>query len=115
MKYLVNYDEMLRNILYFSSYKTEVFFFLPKQFQISRSILQDGSRTLGMFKKGKTLIIAKCHRADLPTFCSHSTEGKTLFYSQINTTISWPSMPEILQFWQVNIILFLENEEEQVY
>ena len=34
-------------------------FFLPKQFQRSRSVLQDGSRSLGSFRKGKIGIIAK--------------------------------------------------------
>ena len=34
-------------------------FFLPKQTQRSRSILQDGSRSLGLFRKGKIGIIAK--------------------------------------------------------
>ena len=42
---------------YFFGYKTE-FFFLPKQSQRSRSILQDGSRSLGLFRKGKIGIIA---------------------------------------------------------
>ena len=32
-------------------------FFLPKQSQRSRSILQDGSRSLGLFRKGKIGII----------------------------------------------------------
>ena len=40
-------------------------FFLPKQSQRSRSVLQDGSRSLGLFRKGKIGIIAKFHRTDL--------------------------------------------------
>ena len=40
-------------------------FFLPKQHQRSRSILQDGSRSLGLFWKGKIGIIAKFHWTDL--------------------------------------------------
>ena len=40
-------------------------FFLPKQSQRSRSILQDGSRSLGLFRKGKNGIIAKFHRTNL--------------------------------------------------
>ena len=40
-------------------------FFLPKQPQRSRSILQDGSRSLGLFRKGKIGIIAKFHRTEL--------------------------------------------------
>ena len=49
---------------YFFGYKTE-FFFLPKQFQSSRSVLQDGSRSLILFRKGKIGIIAKFHRTNL--------------------------------------------------
>ena len=49
---------------YFFDYKTE-FFCLPKQHQRSRSILQDRSRSLGLFRKGKIGIIAKFHRTDL--------------------------------------------------
>ena len=51
------------------------FFFLPKQSQKFRSILYDGSRSLGLFRKGKSLIIAKIHRTDSFT-CIHSREGK---------------------------------------
>ena len=40
-------------------------FFLPKQSQRSRSIMYDGSRSLELFRKGKTCIIAKIHRTDL--------------------------------------------------
>ena len=58
-------------------------FFLPKQSQKSRSILLDGSRSLGLFRKGKTSIIAKLHRADL-VICSHARERNTLSYSRIN-------------------------------
>ena len=56
---------------------------LPKQSQKSRSILKDGSRPLGMFKKGKICITAKFHRTDL-VICSYSRERKTPPYSQIN-------------------------------
>ena len=45
---------------------------------------KDGSRSLGVFRKGKTHIIAKFHRTDL-VICSHSREGKTPFYNQIYT------------------------------
>ena len=55
-------------------------FFLPKQSQRSRSILQDGSRFLGLFRKGKTRISAKLHRTDL-NICTHSKEGNTPSYS----------------------------------
>ena len=39
--------------------------FLPKQSQRSRSVLEDGSRSLGLFRKGKIGIIAKFHRTNL--------------------------------------------------
>ena len=39
--------------------------FLPKQSQRSRSVLKDGSRSLGLFGKGKIGIIATFHRTDL--------------------------------------------------
>ena len=39
--------------------------FLLKQSQRSRSVLKDGSRSLGLFRKGKIGIIAKFHRTDL--------------------------------------------------
>ena len=70
-------------VQYFPCYKTEVFF-LPKQSQRSRSVLLDMSGSLGLFRKGKTHVIAKFHRTDL-VICSHSREEKALPYSQINT------------------------------
>ena len=39
--------------------------FLPKQSQRSGSILKDGSRSLGLIRKGKIGIIVKFHRTDL--------------------------------------------------
>ena len=66
---------------YFYGYKTG--FFFPKQFQKSRSILQDGSRSLELFRKGETHIIEKIYRTDLIN-CSHSRERKTPSYSRIN-------------------------------
>ena len=60
--------------------------FLPKQCKKSRSILYDGSRSLGLFREGETHIIqvAKLHRTDL-VICSHSREEKkTPSYSRIN-------------------------------
>ena len=59
-------------------------FFLPKQSQRSRSILQDGSRSLGLFRKVKIGIIAKFHRTDL-VICSCSIGTKPPSYSRINT------------------------------
>ena len=58
--------------------------FHPKWSQKSRSVLKDGSRYLGLFRKGwgKTFIIAKLHRTDL-VICNHFREGN-LSYSRIN-------------------------------
>ena len=42
-----------------------------------------GSRSLGLFRKGKTCIIAKFHRRDI-VISSHSRERKSPSYSQIN-------------------------------
>ena len=39
-------------------------FTLPKQFQRSRSILQDGSRSLGLFWKEKTLSYNRINRVN---------------------------------------------------
>ena len=39
---------------------------------------------MGLFRKGKTCVIAKIHRTDL-VICSHSREGQTLSYRRINT------------------------------
>ena len=44
------------------------------------------SRSLGLFKKGKTHITAKLHRTDL-IICTHSREEKTPSYSPINTVL----------------------------
>ena len=52
------------------------FFFLPKQSQKSRSIIYDGSRSLGLFKKGKTHNTAKFLRTDL-IISIRSRDGKT--------------------------------------
>ena len=62
-------------------------FFLPKQSQRSRSVLQDGSRSFGLFRKGKIGIIAKFHRTDLVIW-SYSRGTKTPSYSRINTVMS---------------------------
>ena len=70
---------------YFFGYKME-FFFLPKQSQRSRSVLQEGSRSLRLFRKGKISIIAKFHRTDL-FILSHSRGTKPPSYSRINTVI----------------------------
>ena len=52
-------------------------FFLPKQSKNPRYIFSDESRSLGLFRKVKTSIIAKFHRTDLVTF-SHSRKAKNL-------------------------------------
>ena len=57
--------------------------FLPKQSQKSRPVSKDESRSLELFRKGKTRIIAKFHRTDLAIF-GHSREGKTSSYGQLN-------------------------------
>ena len=44
---------------------------------------------MGLFRKSKTRITEKLHRTDL-IICTHSREGKTLSYSQINTVIIPP-------------------------
>ena len=49
------YNSIL-SVPYFFGYKME-FFFLPKQYQISRSVLSDRSRSLGLFRNGETRII----------------------------------------------------------
>ena len=41
---------------------------------------------MGLFRKGKNLIITKFHRTDL-VICSHSREGKIPSYSQINMVL----------------------------
>ena len=49
------------------------------------AILKDGSRSLGLFWKGKTCIIAKLHSTGLVTcICNPSREGKTSSYIHIN-------------------------------
>ena len=53
-------------------------FFLPKHCKKSRFILKDRPRSLELFRKGETCIMAKLHRTDL-VICSHS--------SQMNTSI----------------------------
>ena len=71
---------------YFSIIRWGVF--IPKLSQKRRFILSDGSRSLGLFRKGKTCIIAKFHRTDL-LICSHSRGEKTLSCSWINTGALW--------------------------
>ena len=56
--------QIIFQVPYFFGYKTE-FFSLPKQSQRSRSVLQDESRSFGLFRKGKIGIIAKFHRTDI--------------------------------------------------
>ena len=67
-------------------YKTG-YVFLPKQSPKSRSILKDGSRSLGLYRKGKIRFNAKFHKTDL-AICSHSRERKTPSYSRINMIIN---------------------------
>ena len=63
--YRIIIDNAVLEIYRISSVIRRSFFFLPKQSQRSRSVLQDGSRSFGLFRKGKIGIIAKFHRTDL--------------------------------------------------
>ena len=69
-----------------SSVIRQFFFFLPKQSQKSRSVLQDGSRSLRLFRKGKMHFIAKFHRTDLAIFSS--PEHKVLKVSYCDHPVS---------------------------
>ena len=62
-------------LLYFFCYKTELF-----SFQNNSKDL-DGSKSLGLFWKGKTRIIGKFHRTGLD-ICSQSREGKTCLIAE---------------------------------
>ena len=42
---------------------------------------------MGLFRNGKTRITTKFQRTDL-VICSHSREGKTLFYNEINMVVA---------------------------
>lgn len=42
---------------------------------------------MGLYRKGKTIIIIKLHMADL-VICSQSTEGKTPSYSRRNMVLA---------------------------
>ena len=57
-------------------------FFFPRNPKILHMLLE-GFRSLGLFREGKTHIIATFRRTHL-VICSHSREGKTLSYIQIN-------------------------------
>ena len=64
----VVFNCLVSNILNFDYHISSVIrriIFLPKQSQRSRSILKDGSRSLGLFGKGKIGITPKFHRTDL--------------------------------------------------
>ena len=50
-------------------------FFLPKSSEKSRSVILDGSRSLGLFKEGKTCVVTNFHKTAL-VICSHSREGQ---------------------------------------
>ena len=56
---------------------------------------------MGLFRKGKTCIIAKFYMIDL-LICSHSREGKTPSYSQINT-IMHPPLLTVQSFWSITL------------
>ena len=63
-----------------------VFSFQNNSKNLDPSYNVHGSRSLGLFRKSKTHIIAKFHGADL-AICSHSKVGKTPSYSQINMVL----------------------------
>ena len=69
-----------QHIRYLFGYKTE-FLFLPKQLQKFRFVLSDGSRSSGLFRKGKTCMIAKFHRTVLVIFIVMLEKGGTPSYS----------------------------------
>ena len=73
-------------IIIFLGYKTEFFFFLPKQSQKSRSILLDGSRSLGLFREDKTSIIAKFHSSD-KSFVVILESGEPCLKAKRNTVV----------------------------
>ena len=76
----------LKSFLYHMSSVIRQIFFPSETIAKSRSIIYDRSRSLGMFRKGKTSIVAKFHRTDLVIF-SHSRERKCQSYSRINTVL----------------------------
>ena len=58
-------------------------FTLPKQYQRSRSVLQDGSNSLGLFWKEKTPSYNRRNTVDI-AFQTVSTIGITAFGSGVN-------------------------------
>ena len=87
-------------------------FFPSKTIQKSRSVLQDKSRSLGLFKKGKIGIVKKFHRTDL-VICSHPREGKTPSYSQINTVNARSSfcklLPKMYEYNRYSTDIFIKH------
>ena len=83
---------VLKELLYFFGYRTADFSIQnnPKNLDLSYKTDLD---LWDLFRKGKTCITAKFHRTFL-VICTHSREGKTLSYSQINTVNS----PQIFSF-----------------
>ena len=84
---------------------------LPIQSQRSRSILKDRSRSLGLFRKGKTHIIAKFHRTDL-VICSNFIEGKTPSNSQINTVTK--TSPNLCALMNIIVTCNISNKESDL-
>ena len=77
--------------------------------QKSRSVLQDGSRSLGLFRKGKASITAIFQWTDL-VICSHFEERKTLSHIKINTVNFHYHEFKILQLQVDNEILCAVEE-----
>ena len=63
---------------------------------------------MGLFSKGKTCIIAKFQKTDL-VICSHSRQGKTPSYSQINTVVlplTWMSSGQSEKLFEAARVCF---------
>ena len=72
---------------------------------------------MGLFRKGKTAIIAKFHRTGL-VICSHFRNKKTLSYSRINTVCAGPGTERDLYLWffeEMNVKLSLSSKQEKGY
>ena len=92
-------------------------FYLQNSPQKSKSVLLEEYIFFGLFRKGKTYIIAKFYRTDL-VICRHFREEKNLSYSYtilennytifIFTTLLWLSIERTKK------LLLYEQTEEQI-
>ena len=69
---MFTHDNVVITVPYFSGYKTEFLIFQNNPKNLDPSY--DGSRSLGMFRKVKTPILAKFHRTD-SVICCNSREA----------------------------------------